>query len=191
MIGVALGQSELAPDDVVLGAEIADDVDALDIDARAFVDDIDDAHGVGRLVALEARPNLAEGVTLLGHGDGQRLDRLLDLLGVVDAPCPGQDRSPQGVDIERGQRALDVDGAETVALALVDGEGDEEAAPVAVEIGGRRENAGIGIAVLQIELTQQLAVEAQAVRIVDVGALEEARAGWSASSRSRSEAANR
>ena len=37
--GVALGQAELAPDDVVLGAEIADDVDALDIDARAFVDD--------------------------------------------------------------------------------------------------------------------------------------------------------
>ena len=37
--GVALGQAELAPDDVILGTEIADDVDALDIDARAFVDD--------------------------------------------------------------------------------------------------------------------------------------------------------
>ena len=93
---------------------------------------------------------------------------------VVDAPRPGQDRSPQGVDIERGKRALHVDGAEAVALALADGEGDEEAAPVAVEIGGRRDDAGIGIAVLKIELTQQLAVEAQAVGVVDIGALEEA-----------------
>ena len=43
--GVAFGQAKLAPDDVVLGAEIADDVDALDIDPRALVDDVDDVHG--------------------------------------------------------------------------------------------------------------------------------------------------
>ena len=38
IVGVAFGQAELAPDDVVLGARVADDVDALDVDARAFVD---------------------------------------------------------------------------------------------------------------------------------------------------------
>ena len=89
--GVALGQAELAADDVILGTEIADDVDALDIDARAFVDDEDDIHDVVRLVAIEAGLDLAESVTLLRYADGQRLDRLLDLLGIVDAPGPSED----------------------------------------------------------------------------------------------------
>ena len=56
------------------------------------------------------------------------------------------------VDIERRQGALDIDDAEPVTLALLDGEGDEEAAAVAVEIGGRRDDADIGISVLHVEL---------------------------------------
>ena len=38
IVGVALGETELAANHVVMGAEIADDVDALDIDVRTFVD---------------------------------------------------------------------------------------------------------------------------------------------------------
>ena len=36
--GIALGQAELAADDAVLGAGVAADVDALDIDARPLAD---------------------------------------------------------------------------------------------------------------------------------------------------------
>ncbi len=37
VVGVALGQVHLAADDVVQGAGVAGHVDALDVDARAFV----------------------------------------------------------------------------------------------------------------------------------------------------------
>ena len=57
---------------------------------------------------------------------------------------------------------------------FVDGEGDEEAAAVTVEIGGCRDDPRVGIAVLHVELAQQFAVEIEPVRIVDVGVLEEA-----------------
>ena len=43
VIGVALADIELAADDVVTGARIAANVDSLDVDARAFVDDEGDA----------------------------------------------------------------------------------------------------------------------------------------------------
>ena len=48
--GVALGKAELTPDDMILGADIADDVDPLDVDARAFIDDKDEIDGASRLV---------------------------------------------------------------------------------------------------------------------------------------------
>ena len=37
VVGIAFGQAELAADDVVARAQVADDVDALDVDARALV----------------------------------------------------------------------------------------------------------------------------------------------------------
>src|SRR6185437_10313866 len=146
--GVALGEAELTPDDVILGTEIADDVDALDIDARAFVDTEGDVHNVVRLVTIEAWLDLTESVTLQRYADGQRLDRLLHLFGIVDAPGLGEDVTAEMVDVERRQRALDVDGAEPVARAFVDGESNEEAAAVTVEIRGGRQDTHIGIAAL-------------------------------------------
>ena len=38
IVGVAFRQPELAADDVIARAQVADDVDALDVDARTFVD---------------------------------------------------------------------------------------------------------------------------------------------------------
>ena len=40
IVGVAFGQPELAADDVVQRAQVADDVDALDVDARTLVDHV-------------------------------------------------------------------------------------------------------------------------------------------------------
>ena len=47
--GVAFGEPELAPDDLVEGAHIADDVDPLDVDPRALVDDVGQVDDVIRL----------------------------------------------------------------------------------------------------------------------------------------------
>ena len=66
----------------------------------------------------------------------------------------------------RGASSSTLTVAELVAVALLDGEGDEEALAVGREFGHRREDAEVGIAFRQIEAAQQLAVEREAVRIV-------------------------
>ena len=61
-----------------------------------------------------------------------------------------------------------------IEFALFDGEGDEEAFAFAIEIGDRRDDARIGVAVLEVVTAQHFAVEIEAVWVVDVGGLEEA-----------------
>ena len=80
--GVALGESEFAANHVVLGAEVADDVDALDIDARPLVDHEGDVDAAVDLVAVEAGSHLRKGIALLRGADGQGLGRLLDPLAL-------------------------------------------------------------------------------------------------------------
>src|SRR4029453_14599017 len=125
--GVALGKSELTPDHMILGADIAADVDPLDVDARAFIDDKDEIDGAIRLVFVHPRLDLAEGVALKRHSERQRLGCLLDLLRVEPLSALEQDIGSKQLGFERRQRILDVNGAEPVARALVYGEGDEEA----------------------------------------------------------------
>src|SRR5262249_60983188 len=132
------------------GMEVSDDVDALDVNPRTLFGCVDDAHGVGRLVAFEARLYLAEGVALLRDLNGQRLKVLFALLGVVDAAGPCQNHMPEGVDIDRRQSAFNIDGAEAIARSLLDGVGDEEAPSGAVEICGCRDDTDVCIAILQV-----------------------------------------
>jgi hypothetical protein len=56
VVGVAFGQQQLAADHVVQRLGVADDVDALDVDARAFLDVEGDVDGVGLRVGGIARP---------------------------------------------------------------------------------------------------------------------------------------
>ena len=63
---------------------------------------------------------------------------------------------------------LMVDLAEIIELALVDREGDVEILAVGRQFGDRRDDAEIGIALLQIESAQLFAVEGQPVRVVIV-----------------------
>jgi hypothetical protein len=60
------------------------------------------------------------------------------------------------------------DHAEGVALALVQGEGDDEAFPIRRQLGDRGDHPKIGIATAQIEAAQQIPVEGQAIRIIGV-----------------------
>src|SRR3546814_5557743 len=50
---IALGEAELAPDDLVAGDGVAVDVDPLDIDARRIADPERDVHGALVFVPLE------------------------------------------------------------------------------------------------------------------------------------------
>ena len=60
--GVAFRQPELAADHLVLGADVAGDVDALDIDLRAFLDVVGQVEDLVLGVAVDARPHVDEGV---------------------------------------------------------------------------------------------------------------------------------
>ena len=82
--GVAFHQAEFAADHLVEGAGVADDVDLLDIDARALLDVEDQIDGVVVAVARDARMDFGEGIALGAGGVGQRVDRFLHRLGVVD-----------------------------------------------------------------------------------------------------------
>ena len=73
--GVAFDEPELAADHLVERAHVADDVDALDIDARAFLDLEGDVDRARVAVAVDARPDVDEGVAAVAERVGQRVDR--------------------------------------------------------------------------------------------------------------------
>ncbi len=64
--------------------------------------------------------------------------------------------------------------ADAVLLAFLDLEGDEEALLLRIVFGQRGHHLHVGEAVLQIEAANQIAIGLDPVRIVDVGAAEEA-----------------
>src|SRR5262249_3351126 len=69
VVGVALGEVEFAANDVVPGAGVAADIDALDIGAGALVEHVGDVDDARLQVAVAARTHLGEGIAALGHLD--------------------------------------------------------------------------------------------------------------------------
>lgn len=84
IVGVALGEPELAANHLVQGTDIADDVDPLDIDPGPLVDLEDEVDQKLVRIQLGDRIHFGEGIAELAEPVGQRLDRLLDLGRVVD-----------------------------------------------------------------------------------------------------------
>ena len=171
VIGVALGDIELAPDDIVARARVAADVDALDVGVRTFLDDESQIDLVAFEIAIAARPHDRERIAALGDLDGHVFDGLFDRVGVVDAARRHPQLRAQRIGIDGADVRHDIDRAEAILIALVDREGDDEALVAGIEFGDRRDDAHIGIAVLEIELAQQVAVGLDAIRIVEVVAL--------------------
>src|SRR5260221_10718587 len=172
--GVALGETELAADHLVEGARVAGDVDALDINARAFLDVEGDVDREIVLVAPDIGPDLDEGVTQRANEVGQRRHGLLDLVGVVPFALSHRQVALQHIDIQPLETRRHLDLAELVAIALADREGDEEPFAVRRQLGHRRHHAEVGIALGQVVLAQQLAIEIEAVGIVAVVRRQEA-----------------
>src|SRR5882757_4501676 len=97
VVGVAFGDIELAPDHVITGADVAADIDLLDVDARAILDREGEADGMGLRVAISARTHRHEGKTLSRRFDLYVLDGFLHRLGVENFarryPKPRADQS--------------------------------------------------------------------------------------------------
>jgi hypothetical protein len=114
VVGIAFDDVEFAPDDVVAGAGVAAQVDALDIGVRAFLDHeghVDDSL-FGNAVAARARGS--ERIAALGHLDGHELAGFLHRVGVVDAAglgaqldCAGFRPELQGCSTEYRPRRND------------------------------------------------------------------------------------
>ena len=174
IIGIALADIEFAADHVVAGAGIAENIDALDIGARAFLDHENEIDDLLLKVAVAARTHTREGVAVLGRLDRHRLDAPLDQIGVVDTARAELEAAAQRCRIDRAHVRHHVEGADVILAALIDGEGDEEALLVRVVFADRRDDAHVRIAVFEIEAAQQVAIGFHPVRIVDVGGLQEA-----------------
>ena len=67
VVGVALAHVELAADDVVAGPAVPADVDALDIDARPFLDHVAELDRAGRRIAGADGADLREGIAAASH----------------------------------------------------------------------------------------------------------------------------
>ena len=105
--------------------------------------------------------------------DRHVLDGLFDQFGVVDVTRIGPQLRPQQRRIDRADVRLHIDRCDTVLLALLDREGDEEAAPVRIVFADSRHDPDVDEAVLQVEPAQQFAIRLDTVRIVDVAGLQE------------------
>ena len=84
VVGVALGEIELAADDVVARALVADDIDSFDVDAGALVDEQRQLDGVVGVVAIGARNDPGKGVPGVGQRYRHVFERLLEIGGVED-----------------------------------------------------------------------------------------------------------
>ncbi len=123
---------------------------------------------MGLAVAGDVRLDLDKGVAAIAEGVGQHRDRLFHRLGVVPVTrMDGQQRQHRG---GRQVLQLDVDPdlAETIALAFVEGEGDDEPVALGGQLGDRRQQPKIGISLGQVKPAQQVPVIGQPVGIIAV-----------------------
>ena len=77
-----------------------------------------------------------------------------------------------GREVAKGARRLDL--AEVIARAFLDDVGDDEVAAVRRQLGQRRDDAEVGVALGQVEGAQLLLVGGKPVGVVGVVGLEEA-----------------
>src|SRR5580704_14927802 len=171
---VTLGEAEFPPDHLVEGAGVARDVDAFDIDARTLLDVEGHVDREIVLVAPDVGADVDEGVAQGAYEVRQCRNGFFDRAGVVPVAFGHREIALQDVDIESLEARGDLDLAELVSFALVDGEGDEKSLPVGRQLGDRRHDAEIGVALREVELAQQLAIEVEAVGVVAVVRRQEA-----------------
>ena len=166
--GVAFGQHQLAPDDRVDGAGVADDVDAIDVDTLAFRHVERDVDGVGLGIRTIGRVDVDEGVARRARRKGQGVDRALDLVTLVQVAGPDRQQQFQEVRVQAVVLGHDLDVAEVVLVTLFDRQGHGEGAVVRRQFGHGRGDAEVVVAPVRIEFPQLLAVIIKAAGVVVV-----------------------
>ena len=125
-------------------------------------------------IAVVGRVDVGEGVAEVARLLVEVGDRVFDRLGVEPVAGMELQRLLDRRRREVAKRALGVDLAELVARPLLDDVGDDEVLAVGRQLGKRRDDAEVGIALGQIEGAKLLLVGREPVRIVGVVRLEEA-----------------
>src|SRR5262249_50818581 len=85
VVRIAFADIELAADHVVARAEVAADVDALDVRVRALFDGQHEIDEAPLVVAFAAGADGGKRIAATGNVDRHVLDGLVDGVGVVDA----------------------------------------------------------------------------------------------------------
>src|SRR3972149_4045330 len=98
-----------------------------------------------------ARAHRGKSIAALGGLDRHGFDRLLDQIGIVDAAGAELELAAQRARIDGVHVRDHVDGTDAVLAALVDVEGNDEALLGRIVLAGRRNDANVGIAVLEVE----------------------------------------
>ena len=89
-------------------------------------------------------------------------------------PCAMRRNWAQRRRVHRPDVGLNIDGTEVVERPFLDREGDDKALLGRVIFTGRRYDLHVGIAVLEIEPPQQVAIGFDAVGVINVRGLQEA-----------------
>src|SRR5581483_886195 len=114
IVGVAFADIEFAADHIVPRAIIAVNIDALDIGARAFLNEIRKINRSCLDIAVAARLNRGEGVTALRHFERQIVDGLLHRFGIVDIARASAQHRSQRCRVDVADIRLNVDLADVI-----------------------------------------------------------------------------
>ena len=143
--GVALDKAHLAADHFVSGAEVAADVDALDIRPRPLANLVCDGDGTGFPVPVFRPFDVDKGKAGVADFIGEFLDRLLYFIVVVKLASLCTDVFEEVFDFEAANIVFNLDGAEVVPFSFLQGKGDEEAAAIAGQLGDDRNDSKVGV----------------------------------------------
>ncbi len=124
-------------------------------------------------VRHRARTDAGKRIPLFGDGERQLFSCLVDLRGVVHRTRLSQQFTRVGLARHFGKRAFDTDRAKVIEFALFNRDGDDEARAIGIKFGVGGGYCRVGVTILEVVLAHQFAIEAQAIWIVDAGALEE------------------
>ena len=177
VVAIALGKGQLTADHLILGPRVADDIDALNIDARA-VDDVQrNRDGFMDRVGDDLRINGREGIAEIERALVERVHAFLQRVAIEPVAGCERDEAAQLRILERADAGNDFDAADPVARPLRQVEGQVEGFAVRAQLRIGADDVEIGIALVQVEFVQKVFVVFDAIRIIFVGTGEEAEPG--------------
>src|SRR5262249_11850502 len=167
------GDVEFPANHVVARANVAVDVDLLDVDALAVIDHKGQIDPPLLVVAVSLRPHRDEGKALPRAFNRHVLDGFFQQFGVVDVAGIHPQLRLQQPRSEPRHIGANVDRAYAVLLSFLDNEGHHETAALRIVFAACRYDAHVDVPVLEIEPAQQLPVRLDPIGVVGIAGLQE------------------